>query len=98
MLITARTSQDLRFAVNLFAKNKNDAKLIKRIDKNTVLLYKDGECTGRIILTKDKASIINTNNMSFTCTKVHQPKTYSKVNEMFVELAGIFSGANGTND
>lgn len=94
MLITARTSQDLRFAANLFVKNKNDAKLIKRIDKNTILLYKDGECTSKIILTKDKASIININNMSFTCTKAYQPKTYSKVNEMFVELAGIFGNIN----
>lgn len=94
MFITARTSQDLKFAVDLFVENKNEAKFIKRVDKNTVLLYKDGECTGKIILTKDKASIINTHHMSFTCTKAHQPKTYSKVNELFVELVGIFSGMN----
>ena len=49
MLITARTSQDLKFAVDLFVENKNE---------------------------------------------VHQPKTYSKVNEMFVELVGIFSSIN----
>lgn len=89
MFITAKTSIDLKYALDLFKTNLSTSKVIKK-DGSTVMLIDGNKHIGTIIVQRDKASIINVNEMSFTCTKAYQPKTYSAVGNIFKQILTKF--------
>ena len=89
-----RSDFDVKGTLDLFKENLNKAKTIKKNGSTIILIDDNKKIISVIVFQSDKASIINTDNISFTCTKAYQPKTYSKVNEMFAELVGIFRDIN----
>jgi len=93
MFITAKTSIDLKYALNLFKTNLGKARVVKK-DGRTVMLISGNKHIGTIIVQRDKASIINIDNMSFTCIKAYQPKTYSAVGNIFKQILAKFEFNN----
>ena len=81
---------DAKGTLDLFKENLNKAKTIKK-DGNTVILIDDNKkIIGTIFFQNDIASIINTDDMSFTCIKTFQPQTYSAVGDIFNQIITKF--------
>ena len=80
-----KSGLDVKSALDLFKENLNKAKTIKKVG-NTVMLIDDNKIISAIFFQGDMASIINTDNISFTCVKTFQPHTYSTVSDIFNQI------------
>ena len=81
---------DAKGTLDLFKENLDKAKTIKK-DDNTVILFDDNKkIISVIFFQNDIASIINTDDTSFTCIKTLQPQTYSAVSDIFNQILTKF--------
>ena len=80
----------VKSALDLFKENLNRAKVIRR-DGNTVMLIDDNKIISMITVLRDKANIINMDDMSITrVNKASQPHTYSVVGDIFNQILTKF--------
>lgn len=77
---------DVKSALDLFKENLNKAKTIKKVGNTVMLIDDNKKIISVIVFQSDKASIINTDNISFTCVKTFQPHTYSTVSDIFNQI------------
>lgn len=81
-----KSGLDVKGALDLFKENLNKAKTIRKVG-NTVMLSDDNKkIISAIFFQGDMASIINTDDTSFTCVKTFQPHTYSTVSDIFNQI------------
>ena len=89
-----KLSSGVNGALNLFKDNLDRAKVIRR-DGNTVMLIDDNKIISMITVLRDKASIINMDDMFITrVNKASQPHTYSVVGDIFNQILTKFEYNN----
>lgn len=81
-----KSGLDVKGALDLFKENLNKAKTIKKNGSTIILIDDNKKIISVIVFQSDKASIINTDNTSFTCVKTFQPHTYSTVSDIFNQI------------
>lgn len=81
---------DVKGTLDLFKENLNKAKTIKKDGNTAILIDDNNKIIGAIFFHGDIASIINTDNTSFTCVKTFQPHTYSTVSDIFNQIITKF--------
>ena len=89
-----KLSSGVNGALNLFKENLDRAKVIRR-DGNTVMLIDDNKIISMITVLRDKANIINMDDMFITrINKASQPHTYSVVGDIFNQILTKFEYNN----
>ena len=81
-----KSGLDVKSALDLFNENLNKAKTIKKTGSTAILIDDNNKIISAIFFQGDIASIINTDNTSFTCVKTFQPQTYSAVGDIFNQI------------
>ena len=81
---------DVNGALDLFKENLDKAKTIRKDDNTVILIDDNKKIIGAIFFQNDIASIINTDDVSFTCIKTLQPQTYSAVSDIFNQILTKF--------
>ena len=85
-----KLGSDVNGALDLFNENLNRAKVIRK-DGNTVMLIDGNKIISMITVLRDKANIINMDDMSITrVNKASQPHTYSVVGDIFNQILTKF--------
>ena len=77
---------DVKGTLDLFKENLDKAKTIKKTGNTAMLIDDNKKIIGAIFFQNDIASIINTDDKSFTCIKTLQPQTYSAVSDIFNQI------------
>lgn len=77
---------DVKGALDLFKENLNKVKTIKKVGNTVMLIDDKRKIISAIFFQNDMASIVNTDNISFTCVKTFQPHTYSTVSDIFNQI------------
>ena len=81
---------DVNGALDLFKENLDKAKTTRKDDNTVILIDDNKKIIGAIFFQNDIASIINTDDVSFTCIKTLQPQTYSAVSDIFNQILTKF--------
>ena len=85
-----KLGSDVNGASDLFKENLDRVKVIKK-DDSTVMLIDDNKIISMITVLRDKANIINMDDMSITrVNKASQPHTYSVVGDIFSQILTKF--------
>ena len=85
-----KLGSDVNGALDLFKENLDKAKTIRKDDNTVILIDDNKKIIGAIFFQNDIASIINTDDVSFTCIKTLQPQTYSAVSDIFNQILTKF--------
>ena len=85
-----KLGSDVNGALDLFKENLDKAKTTRKDDNTVILIDDNKKIIGAIFFQNDIASIINTDDVSFTCIKTLQPQTYSAVSDIFNQILTKF--------